>query len=179
MIKKYRPLPSKSTYNGIQYNFTLSISFGKGNCMLMTSDVSFQTPASNTHKTLNETQTITNIALTRIQDTGQCECRWWRKSLVAHSHDRRWTQGLIRDQLTAGNLSRSTAGQQLLTTWPKPCSSVALRWQSHVRHAPTSVIKKICIKKRKLVLRPGDWNNLQPDKIISKPGGGQVIRFPI
>ena len=33
--------------------------------------------------------------------------------------------------------------------------------------------------KRKLVLRPGHWNNPQPDKIISKPSGGQIIRSPV
>ena len=79
--------------------------------------------------------------------------------------------------LIAGNLSHSTAGQ-LLTSWPKPCSSVALRY-NHMSGTPQQTSLNNLHNKHKLALRPGDWNNLQPDKIISKPNGGQVIRIPI
>ena len=97
----------------------------------------------------------------------------FKPEILTYMH--RWRRIIY---LVAGYLSRATAGPQLLTSWPKPCLTVAPRWPLHEPHAPTNVIKKLH-NKRKLALCPGDWNNLQPSKIISKPNGGQAIRIPI
>ena len=69
----------------------------------------------------------------------------------------------------------TTTTDQLTEALFKRGAPVTITWAAR----PNKRHQKNLHNKRKLALRPGDWNNLQPDKIISKPGGGKVIKIPI
>ena len=72
--------------------------------------------------------------------------------------------------LMAGYPSRSTAGETLLKRGAPVTITGVARPNNRLQNLHT---------KRKIALRPGDWNNLQPDKTIWQPSVAQVIRIPI